>query len=86
MQISISCPNCGWAIFGAAATKVDSSTSDLQCTRCKTIVRITATMIHEGKPHDESSYWYTYDETGNKIPYRRVHLRSAVVEDDNAGK
>lgn len=86
MQISVSCFNCGWAIFGRAAQKVDSSTADLQCTRCKSIVRITATMIHEGIHFDDSQYWYTYDEAGNRIPYRRVHLCSTMVEENNAGK
>jgi hypothetical protein len=79
MQVNISCPNCGWVIFGRAITKVDSSTADLQCVRCKAVVRLTAILLHEGQVIDGSVYWYTYDKDNNKIPLNKSQQTGEIA-------
>jgi hypothetical protein len=72
MQINLNCANCGFIIHGACITRVDTSSVDAVCSKCKAVYRISIIALHNGEPQDiheqRRKYGYTYDKNNNRIP------------------
>lgn len=79
-NIHMSCPDCGWAMFGRAIGRDGAVAATVTCSRCGSITRVEATKLHDGDPKfngttnaagDEPNA-YTYDESGDKVALRHV--------------
>lgn len=76
-MIQLSCFNCGRLMTSGATRnphirRVDASSVDIDCSRCKAIYRVSITMLHEGDTVDHAKmlaeYAHTYDTNGDRAP------------------
>jgi uncharacterized Zn finger protein len=66
----MSCPDCGFALFGKQVIRVDTMQVTLTCPRCHAAIRVSATKLHDGDPKiikELPSSAYTYDKDHNRI-------------------
>lgn len=85
-MIHLTCPDCGWGLFGRAVVRVDAGSVDITCPRCACIVRCSLVKLHDGDPKFNNTVdfagadhnRYTYDESNNRIALRDVSRQAAA--------
>ena len=81
-SIQMSCPDCGWPMFGRAVVREGVADATVTCPRCASATRIITAKLQDGDPKyngktnlagDESNC-VTYDDNYNRVPVQMPNV------------